>query len=52
MWLNFSYSAQFVFFFRMFQYDFRVLFRQTKEFTLVMLKAEMKSGQGFSLRLP
>ena len=52
MWLNFSYSAQFVFFLECFSMIFRVLFRQTKEFTLVMLKAEMKSGQGFSLRLP
>ena len=31
---------------------FEVLFRWTKEFTFIVPKAEIKSGQGVSLRRP
>ena len=30
---------------------FEVLFRQTKEFTFTVSKAEIKSGQGLSLKV-
>ena len=49
MWLNFSYFERIVFFLKkMFQYD--LLFRETKEFIFIVPKAEVKSGQGLSLK--